>query len=79
METCGNKDELISEVLQLSLVGGGAVIITANDWQLLIGAYGANELVRKIGERALFVFPVRSVPSGELSFRERSDNIIKEQ
>lgn len=68
-----DKDELISRILELSHSSGGVVIITTNGWQLLMGAYGGNELVRKIGQEALFISPVRSVPGGELSFRERSE------
>jgi len=64
------KDELIDRLVELAKRGGGVIAIRENDWELLMGAYGANDLVKKIAKSALVIRPVREVKTGELSFRE---------
>ena len=65
-----DKDGIIRRIEELSHGSGGVVVMTGNDWEVLNTAYGGNPLIQKIGESALIIHPVRSVPGGELSFAE---------
>ena len=60
--------EIVEEIVNLSEGTGRLVILSINDWGLLLGAYGGNMLIRRINDRALLIHPVREVQTRELRF-----------
>jgi len=60
--------ELVDELEKRCFQERGVVVITVGQWQTITEAYN-SPLVERIANSAMSVFPVRAVPSKELSFR----------
>lgn len=60
-------NELADKIEELSK-GEGIVLVEGSDWKLLEAAYNSR-LMASIMRRSIGVFPIRSVPHKELTFR----------
>lgn len=63
-----SPEELLEKIEQLSEGGHGIVLVPGSYWNQLEAAYYSN-LWNYVSEKSIGIFPKRSIPDGELSFR----------